>query len=39
MEASRGIEMFSMLKLSHYHPFFSLDFEYKTYTVEVPSPL
>jgi hypothetical protein len=28
-----------MLKLSHYPPFFSLDFEYKTYTVEVLPPL
>jgi hypothetical protein len=28
-----------MLKLSHYPRFFSLDFAYKTYTVEVPSPL
>jgi hypothetical protein len=31
--------IFSMLELSHHRRFFSLDFEYKTYTVEVPSPL
>jgi len=31
-------QIFHLLIASHYRRFFSLDFEYKTYTVEVPSP-